>query len=140
MQWGLLVEFSCNSPTLYLIAHWRALLVVRSFVLEWRVVATTNKRKRKSKENQKKQNIKLRKIDKRKRKILVSKCTITNILFNSFTSCGLLFKIILSSNPYNFHTLFPNNHASSSTVISSIVATKCVILTTYYILPISHSC
>ena len=42
MQRGLLVEFSCNSPTLYLIAHWRALLVVRSFVLEWRVVATTN--------------------------------------------------------------------------------------------------
>ena len=41
MQRGLLVEFSCNSPTLYLIAHWRALLVVRSFVLEWWVVATT---------------------------------------------------------------------------------------------------
>ena len=41
MQQGLLVEFSCNSPTLYLIAHWRALLIVRSFVLEWRVVATT---------------------------------------------------------------------------------------------------
>jgi len=41
MQRGLLVEFSCNSPTCYLIAHWRALLVVRSFVLEWRVVATT---------------------------------------------------------------------------------------------------
>ena len=41
MQWELLVEFSCNSPTLYLIAHWRALLIVRSFVLEWRVVATT---------------------------------------------------------------------------------------------------
>jgi len=41
MQQGLLVKFSCNSPTLYLIAHWRALLVVRSFVLEWRVVATT---------------------------------------------------------------------------------------------------
>ena len=34
MQWGLLVEFSCNSPTPYLIAHWRALLIVRSFVLE----------------------------------------------------------------------------------------------------------
>jgi len=28
-------------PTLYLIAHWRALLVVRLFVLERRVVATT---------------------------------------------------------------------------------------------------
>ena len=41
MQRGLLVEFSCNSPTLYLIALLRALLVVRSFVLEWRVVATT---------------------------------------------------------------------------------------------------
>ena len=41
MQRGLLVEFSCNSPTLYLIAHWRALLVVRSFVLEWRVVVIT---------------------------------------------------------------------------------------------------
>ena len=40
MQRGLLVEFSCNSPICYLIAHWRALLVVRSFVLEWRVVAT----------------------------------------------------------------------------------------------------
>ena len=42
MQRGLLVKFSCNSPIRYLIAHWRALLVVRSFVLEWRVVATTN--------------------------------------------------------------------------------------------------
>ena len=41
MQRGLLVKFSCNSPTLYLIAYWRALLVVRSFVLEWRVVVTT---------------------------------------------------------------------------------------------------
>ena len=41
MQRGLLVEFSCNSPTLYLIALLRALLVVRSFVLEWQVVATT---------------------------------------------------------------------------------------------------
>ena len=41
MQWGLLVEFSCNSPIRYLIALLRALLVVRSFVLEWRVVATT---------------------------------------------------------------------------------------------------
>ena len=41
MQWGLLVEFSCNSPILYLIALLRALLVVRSFVLEWQVVATT---------------------------------------------------------------------------------------------------
>jgi len=28
-------------PTLYLIAHWKALLIVRLFVLEWRVVATT---------------------------------------------------------------------------------------------------
>ena len=45
MQWGLLVEFSCNSPTLYLIALLRALLVVRSFVLEWWVVATTLSRK-----------------------------------------------------------------------------------------------
>ena len=44
MQWGLLVEFSCNSPIRYLIALLRALLVVRSFVLEWRVVATTSKR------------------------------------------------------------------------------------------------
>jgi len=34
MTRGLLVKFSCNSPTLYLIAHWRALLVVRSFVFE----------------------------------------------------------------------------------------------------------
>ena len=42
MQRGLLVEFSCNSPIRYLIAHWRALLVVRSFVLEWWVVATTH--------------------------------------------------------------------------------------------------
>ena len=41
MQRGLLVEFSCNSPTHYLIAYWRALLIVRSFVLEWWVVATT---------------------------------------------------------------------------------------------------
>ena len=40
MQRELLVEFSCNSPTLYLIALLRALLIVRSFVLEWRVVAT----------------------------------------------------------------------------------------------------
>ena len=40
MQRGLLVEFSCNSPICYLIAHWRALLVVRSFVLEWRVVVS----------------------------------------------------------------------------------------------------
>jgi len=32
--------------------------------------------KRKRKENQKKRNIKSRKIDKRKRKMLVSKCTI----------------------------------------------------------------
>ena len=37
----------------------------------------SNKRKSKSKENQKKRNIKSRKIDKRKRKMLVSKCTIT---------------------------------------------------------------
>ena len=42
MQQGLLVEFSCNSPIRYLIAYWRALLVVKLFVLEWRVVATTN--------------------------------------------------------------------------------------------------
>jgi len=42
MQQGLLVKFSCNFPIRYLIAHWRALLVVRSFVLEWRVVATTS--------------------------------------------------------------------------------------------------
>ena len=41
MQQRLLVKFSCNSPTLYLIALLRALLVVRSFVLEWWVVATT---------------------------------------------------------------------------------------------------
>ena len=41
MQQGLLVKFSCNSPTLYLIPLLRALLVVRSFVLEWQVVATT---------------------------------------------------------------------------------------------------
>ena len=41
MQWGLLVEFSCNFPIRYLIALLRALLIVRSFVLEWRVVATT---------------------------------------------------------------------------------------------------
>ena len=41
MQRGLLVEFSCNSPIRYLIALLRALLIVRLFVLEWRVVATT---------------------------------------------------------------------------------------------------
>ena len=39
-------------------------------------VINKKKRKRKSKENQKKRNIKLRKINKRKRKILVFKCTI----------------------------------------------------------------
>jgi len=35
--------------------------------------------KEKEKENQKKRNIKSRKIDKRKRKMLVSKCTITKM-------------------------------------------------------------
>jgi len=41
-----------------------------------------SKSKEKEKENQKKRNIKSRKIDKRQRKILVSKCTITSMRSN----------------------------------------------------------
>jgi len=68
--------------------------------------------KEKEKENQKKRNIKSRKIDKRKRKMLVSKHIITT----------------LSSNPCNFHTLSLNNLANSSANVPSVVVTKCIIL------------
>ena len=67
---------------------------------------------KKEKEIQKKRNIKLRKINKRKIKMLVSKCIITT----------------LSSNPCNFHTLSLNNLANSSANVPSVIVTKCIIL------------
>ena len=57
---------------------------------------------------------------------------ILNILFsffiNSATNYGFLSKITLFSNPCNFHTLFLNNLTNSSTDVSSVITTKCVIL------------
>ena len=98
-----------------------------------------NKKKKKKKFKRK---IKLRKIDKRKRKILVFKVfhnnaidnfiSIPNILFNSLdisvANYSFLSNIILSGNLCNFYTLSLNNYTTISTNISSIFATKCVIL------------
>ena len=55
-----------------------------------------------------------------------------NIQFSSFinsaVNCGSISDTTFSSNPYNFYILFLNNLANPSTDVSSIVATKCVIL------------
>ncbi len=55
-----------------------------------------------------------------------------NILFSSLVSstanCGPLSDVMLSSNPCNFYILSLNNLASSFADISSVIATKCVIL------------
>ena len=57
---------------------------------------------------------------------------IPNIPFNSFVisvvNCSSLSNTILSGSPYNFHTLFLNNLINPSADISSMVATKCIIL------------
>ena len=57
---------------------------------------------------------------------------IPNILFNSWVisaaNCGLLSNTMLSGNSYNFHILSLNNCASPSANVSSVVATKYVIL------------
>ena len=49
-------------------------------------------------------------------------------LISSATNCGSLSDIILTGNPCSFHTLFLNNLANPFADISSVVATKCVIL------------
>ena len=58
--------------------------------------------------------------------------SISNILFNSFiisaANCGPLSNTILFGNLSNFHTLSLNNLANSSTNVSSIIITKCIIL------------
>ena len=51
-----------------------------------------------------------------------------NFLVNSAVNWGPLSDTMLFSNLYNFHTLSLNNCANPPTDISSIVATKCVIL------------
>ena len=57
---------------------------------------------------------------------------IPNILFSSLVistaNCGPLSNTTLSSNPYSFYTLFLNDLTNPSTDVSSVVATKCVIL------------
>ena len=54
------------------------------------------------------------------------------MLFNSLVisavNCGPLSNTILSGNLYNFHILSLNNLANSFAEVSSVVATKCVIL------------
>jgi len=68
--------------------------------------------------------------------------SIPNILFNSFVNstanCSSLLLITFSGNLCNFYTLFLNNLANPSTDVSSIVTTKCAVLTTYYTQLILH--
>ena len=65
-------------------------------------------------------------------KTVNSLVSIPNILFSSFVNstanCGPLSDTTLSSNPCSFQMLFLNSLASPSTDISSVIATKCVIL------------
>ena len=58
--------------------------------------------------------------------------SIPNILFkslvNSATNCSSLSHTTLSSNPCNFHTLYLNSLTNPSINVSSVIATKYVIL------------